>query len=236
MAIEIRSHEALFESVTRISGLLLSQEKLDAILELVVSLTSRTLPSATGVSVTLVREGEFTTATYSNEITKRVDEWQYAMGEGPCLSAATDGQVYLSHDISSDARWPDFGQMATKEGITSVLAVPFVPMGQPIGTLNIYASERFSFDEDHVDIAKLFAEQAAIVIANSVAYSDAILTNGQLQDALESREVIGQATGVLMERERVSADRAFEILSDVSMRTNRKVREVAADVVSSVTA
>ena len=233
MATDVGGHSELSESLTKIAGLLLSEERLEAILELCVSLTSRTLPDATGVSVTLIREGRFETAVYSDEKTKRVDEWQYATGEGPCLTATKDGTHQVVHDLAADARWRSFATMAVSEGISCVLAVPFVPTGEPIGTLNIYAEKIGAFDDDDLEVASLFAQQAAIVIANSVAYSSAQLTNGHLRAALESRELIGQAKGILMEREKCSADEAFGILRGVSQRTNRKLRDVAQDVVDS---
>ena len=124
--------------------------------------------------------------------------------------------------------------MAEAEGVASVLAIPFVPMGEPIGTLNIYGTTAGCFGDDDVEIASMFAGQAAIVIANSVAFSTAQTTNTQLSEALESREVIGQAKGILMERERCSADEAFGLLRGVSQRTNRKLRDVAQEVVDSV--
>jgi GAF domain-containing protein len=234
MAIDVRSHTELSDSLTRIAGLLLSEERLDAVLELCVSLTSRTLPNAQGVSVTLMRDGRFTTAVYSSEATRRVDAWQYATGEGPCLSAAKEAQQYHAEDLSTETRWPRFAEMAQLEAIHSVLATPFMPMGEPIGALNIYGCQPNSFDEDDVEIASLFAGQAAIVIANSVAYSSAQMVNGQLREALDSREVIGQAKGILMERERCTADEAFGFLRGVSQRTNRKLRDVAQDIVDSV--
>jgi GAF domain-containing protein len=126
--------------------------------------------------------------------------------------------------------------MSVVEGIQSVLSVPFVPMGEPIGTLNIYSRRVNAFDEQHVGLASLFAQQAAIVIANSVAYSTAVMQNGQLREALDSREIIGQAKGILMERERCSADQAFEILRTVSQRKNRKLRDVAQSVIDTVQA
>lgn len=236
MALDVGSRQGLPESLTEIAGLLLSEERLEAVLELCVSLTARTLPNATGVSVTLLRDGRFETAVYSNDITKRVDEWQYATGEGPCLSAATSGAVQFVRDLSTDRRWPAFAEMAVAESASSMLAVPFVPMGEPIGTLNIYSTKVEGFGDDDLEVASLFAQQAAIVIANSVAFTSAEMTNGHLKAALESRELIGQAKGILMERERCSADEAFGVLRGISQRTNRKLRDVAQDVVDSTAA
>lgn len=233
MAIEVGSGTVLSESLTKLAGLLISEERLEAVLELCVSLTARTLPNASGVSVTLVREGRFETAVYSNEITKRVDEWQYATDEGPCLAAARGGGAHVAPDLRADTRWPDFATMAVAEGISSVLAVPLVPMGEPIGTLNIYSVEVNGFGDDDREVASLFAQQAAIVIANSVAFTTTQMTNGHLQAALESREIIAQAKGILMEREGCTAHEAFGVLRGVSQRTNRKLRDVARDVVDS---
>ncbi len=225
---------ALSESLTKIAGLLLSEEKLEAVLELVISLTGRTLPNADGVSVTLAKDGRFSTAVYSNELTRRVDSWQYATGEGPCLAAAVTGEMFLACDVAHDERWPEFGKLAASEGVRSVLSIPFLPMGKSIGTLNTYSTHLRGFDDVDVETAKLFAEQAAIVIANSVAYYDAVLTNGQLNGALDSRELIGQAKGILMERLGICSDEAFALLKQVSQRTNRKLRVVAQDVIGSV--
>jgi GAF domain-containing protein len=232
-ALQSLDNAELSDSLTSLAGLLLSEEKLEAILELVVSLTARTLPNADGVSVTLVRSGRFSSATYSNELTRRVDSWQYATSQGPCLEAAKTGKTFLTCDTSAEPRWPDFSVMAKEEGVRSVLSVPFLPMGEPIGTLNTYSRSLDAFSQTDVETATMFAEQAAIVIANSVAYSSAVVTNDQLRDALDSREVIGQAKGILMEREKISADDAFGLLKQVSQRTNRKLRQVAQDVLDS---
>jgi GAF domain-containing protein len=224
----------LSESLTKIAGLLISEEKLDAVLELVVSLTARTVDAADGVSVTLIRNGRYTSAAYSNETTRRADAWQYATNEGPCLAAALDGKRHVARDLQTDDRWPEFAKMAADEGVRGVLSIPLSPLGEPIGTLNTYCFRPDCFSDEDVEIASLFAEQAAIVIANSVAYSSAVNTNGQLKEALDSRELIGQAKGVLMEREKCSADEAFAILKQVSQRTNRKLRQVALDVIDSI--
>jgi GAF domain-containing protein len=124
--------------------------------------------------------------------------------------------------------------MAIQEGIFAVFAVPLQPMGEAIGTLNVYSSKASCLDDSHVEIASLFAQQAAVVLANSMAYSSAQMANGQLRVALESRELIGQAQGILMAREGCSPDAAFDLLREVSQRTNRKLRDVALDVVSAI--
>lgn len=224
----------LSESLTKIAGLLVSQEKLEAILELVVSLTSRTVPAADGVSVTLARDGRYWTAVHANEVTRRVDSWQYATSEGPCLEAAKHGTTFFVPDLATDDRWRAFSAMAIEEGMHGVLSIPFRPMGEPIGTLNIYSMRAEAFTESDVETASMFAEQAAIVIANSVAYATVEQRNGQLREAVESRELIGQAKGVLMEREKCSSEEAFQILKQVSQRTNRKLRLVAQDVLDSI--
>ena len=226
--------EELTDSLAKISALLVSEEKLEAILELVSCLTSQALPSADGVSVTVCRDGHYASAVFTNEITKRVDAWQYATGEGPCLSALEDGTTYLACDLRTDTRWPEFADVAAREGIVGVLAIPLQPMGQSIGTLNVYSCASDGFDDSQVEAASMFAQQAAVVLANSMAYSSAQTKNGELSTALESRELIGQAKGILMAREGCSADAAFDLLREVSQRTNRKLRDFAQEVVAAI--
>ena len=221
------------ENLLRISGVLLSEEKLETVLELVASLTYRTLRPADGVSVTVVRNSRYDSAVYTNDMTRRVDNWQYATREGPCLCAIEDRSMKHVPSLVDDSRWKDFTAMAIQEGVYGVLALPLMPLGDPIGALNIYTSKPYAFKDEDIRTATLFAEQAAIVIANSVAYSTAIMKNGHLTTALETRELIGQAKGILMERERCTPERAFEILRDVSQRSNRKLHDVARDVVDS---
>jgi GAF domain-containing protein len=120
---------------------------------------------------------------------------------------------------------------AAELGALSSLSVP-LPIGDGMGgALNIYAREPDAFDESARESAAKFVPYAAVAVANMHAYDDARAMADNLQRALESRAVIDQAKGILMERHKIPADQAFQILARVSMHSNRKVRDIAEQLV-----
>ncbi len=233
MPSEINTEE-FAESLNRFATVLLSKETLSSVLVLVVNLTEKTIAGADGVSVTMIRDGDYTTAAHSHDWVERIDMIQYKCGDGPCISAAEERKLHRVDDLEIEERWKDFCSEAAVHGVRSVLSIPFIPLEEPIGALNIYSFTREAFDDVREQVASLLAQQAAIVLANSQSFSGASELNDQLRTALSSRDVIGQAKGIIMERERVDADRAFEILKGMSQRANRKLRDIAQDVANSV--
>ncbi len=227
--------EELVESLNRFATVLLSEETLSSVLSLVVHLTEQTIAGADGVSVTMILDGRYSTAAQSHDWVERIDKLQYDAKDGPCLSAAEEKRIFRIDDVPTEDRWAEFCREATDAGVKSVLSIPFIPLNEPIGSLNIYSFSRAAFDDVREQVANLLAQQAAIVLANSQAFAGASELNGQLREALASRDVIGQAKGIIMERERVNADAAFDILKSLSQRSNRKLRDVAQEVVKSAT-
>jgi GAF domain-containing protein len=112
--------------------------------------------------------------------------------------------------------------------------VPLVANHEGVGALNFYSRSVDAFSEDDVEVGSQFATQAAIVLANAQAYWDAHQLNQNLATAMQSRATIEQAKGILMGAQRCSADEAFQILVRASQRENRKLREVAEDLVKRV--
>ena len=136
-------------------------------------------------------------------------------------------------DARTDPRWPDYMPRAAEHGALSSLSVPLVidDDGQVAGGLNIYAREPHAFDEDSRSAATRFAPYAAVAAGNLHAYRSAVDRADNLQAALETRGVIDQAKGILMDRHKLTADQAFQVLAQMSMKTNRKLRAVADDLV-----
>jgi GAF domain-containing protein len=232
MAPEINVEE-FAESMNRFATVLLSKETVTSVLDLVVNLTEKTIAGADGVSVTMIRDGDYTTAAHSHEWVEAIDQLQYKNGDGPCISAAQERKLHRVDDLSLEDRWEAFCKEACVQGVRSVLSIPFIPLEEPIGALNIYSFTREAFDDVREQVASLLAQQAAIVLANSQAFAGASELNEQLRTALGSRDVIGQAKGIIMEREGVDADAAFNILKAMSQRSNRKLRDIAQDVANS---
>jgi GAF domain-containing protein len=228
--------ERIAEVLVQMGGVLLSELTVDRILQLVTELAERSVRSAAAVSVTLMHGGKPDTPNASEAVARDLDEVQYKSGEGPCLDALHDGHVVnCSLDGTGRGRWPAFTEAARLNGMESVLSVPMMVGERSLGALNIYSRSREPYDEAEATTASLLAQQAAAVLANAVAYADVHTLNSQLRDALDSRDLIGQAKGILMERESCNAEAAFDILRRASQRTNTKLRDVAAELIGSVT-
>jgi GAF domain-containing protein len=218
--------------LVQMGGVLLNEQTVDRILGLVTELTERTVRSASAVSVTLVQEGKPFTPNASDPVARRLDEAQYGADEGPCLTALTERRT-VNTPIDDDRRWPAFTRAAQDDGISSVLSVPLTVRDKPLGALNVYSPDARAFDDVEQATTSLLAQQGAAVLANAVAFADATALNGQLLEALATRDLIGQAKGILMAREHCDAEAAFDILRRASQRVNRKLRDVAADLVAS---
>lgn len=174
------------------------------------------------VSVTLSRSrGRTETPAGTGELAFACDRVQCELGEGPCLGAIDDSRLIRVPDMAQEVRWPRFALEASALGVGSMLVLPLaVPRGT-LGALNLYARAPNAFDEDAELVAMAFATHAAIALAH--AQMEANLRNG-----MSSREEIGRAVGILMERHKVTATRAFDMLVYVSQHTHRKLREIAA--------
>lgn len=217
--------------LVRMGGVLLSEQTVDRILQLVTELTERTLESASAASVTLPKNaaGAYT-SNASEPVARQLDEVQYEFSKGPCLEALAERHIVSVALADATDRWPEFTAAAMAEGIGAILSVPLAVQDRSLGALNIYSDGHRRFDGVQEATAALLAQQAAAVLANAVAFADATALNRQLRDALESRDVIGQAKGILMARERVTADQAFDMMRRASQRLNVKLRQVAEQV------
>jgi GAF domain-containing protein len=232
MSDELRAPPQVPPALAALAGVLLNEQAMDAILDLVTTLAHEALPHTAGVSVSLVRDGRVITAAYSSKLVKDLDHAQYGADEGPCIQAVRDGQRKHIRSLASEQRWPRFTAAAMEEGITSMLSMPLTVHDDSIGALNFYSRRPGNFTAAD-GVAGHFAAQAAIILANAQAYAGAEQLNKQLTEALATRDVIGEAKGILIEREKVTEDEAFEMLRQVSQHTNTKLRDVARQLVDS---
>jgi GAF domain-containing protein len=231
-ALEARSDDVAL-AVTELAQLLVAEEGVENTLQRIADLAARVIPDCDAAGVTLYVEGKYVTAAHTDGRTLEVDEGQYSRDEGPCLQAMRDRAV-LRIDIDEAAdRWPEFLDDARRSGIRSFLAAPMLLKGQAIGALNLYSSHPHGFSAlDDVLIA-LFTGQASIAVANAKTYADAVELTRQLKEAIASRAAIEQAKGILMAREAIDPDQAFERLRTWSQSRNIKLRDIAKEVVDS---
>ncbi|SFW80662.1 GAF and ANTAR domain-containing protein [Amycolatopsis australiensis] len=218
-----------FADLTR--TLLEATPTVGGVLRLVVGAAKAIIPGADLVSVTL-REpgGTYRTPVETDAIAVRLDQLQYDHGEGPCVeSARPDGPaIGWSQDLAHEPRWPKFGPGAAALGYHSVLATALIPdTDRTSGALNVYSSRPDAFDNRAVDLALLLATHASLALAHTQAVEAAELEAAHLRRAIESRDVIGQAKGILMQRRGITADEAFDVLRRASQDLNVKLADVA---------
>jgi GAF domain-containing protein len=181
--------------------------------------------------VSLLVADKATSPVYTGQLALDCDESQYGRGYGPCLHAATSGQLTEIADTHSETRWADYCRRAAERGARGSLSVPLPVSEQLAGALNIYVREPDAFDDDIRAAATRFAPYAAVAIANMHAYEESRNLADNLAIALKNRAVIDQAKGILIERYKLSQDQAFHTLARMSMASHRKLRMVAEDLV-----
>lgn len=214
------SDSALAEAARKVADNPEVQAALQSVVDLAV-----TSCHCQGASVTLVRaDGGVETTASSDELVEQADDLQYAFDEGPCLSAAEDGGAYLILNTATDPRWPQWGPAVARIGLHSVLSIHLFTDRRVLGALNLYYESRDDFSDDEVEVAKVVAAHASVALAKLRSERD-------LWRAIDSRHLIGQAQGMLIERFKVSPEKAFAVLRRYSQKHNVKLHEVAASLV-----
>jgi len=211
-------------------GLLLAGEDTQSLLQRVVDLVTRAMPESVQTSITLVRGEQPTTAASSGPLAGELDETQYEQGYGPCLDAALGGLPVEIPDARVEQRWPLYVSSFLERGALSAIAVP-VPAADLVAGLNVYAPTANAFSDADRWVLAQFAAHAGVLLTNMDALQDARELAENLQKAMEYRSVIEQAKGILVERHKLTPDQAFRMLVEASMHTNRKVRDLAEDLV-----
>lgn len=218
--IESMSGSTLAEAAREVAANPGVQDALQSVVDLAVASCE-----CFGASITLVRTtgGAETTAT-SSELIEQADNLQYEFDEGPCLKAAEEGGAYLIVDAATDPRWPVWGPAVAAMGLRSVLSIHLFTDARILGALNLYYQDIAEFADDEVETAKVVAAHASVALARLRSERD-------LWRAIDSRHLIGQAQGILIERFRLTPEKAFAVLRRHSQQHNIKLHEVAATLV-----
>ena len=201
-------------------------------LELLVTAATLGVAEVQAASVTLRTAGApgFATVTATSDAVRTLDELQYSLRGGPCV-AATETGAEVTASLPAGA-WPGFSAAATAGGVQSVWSLP-LPVDRTVrGALNLYSMTGEPWKMPLAQMARLLAAQASLALGGAEALGSSETRNANLREALQTRTVIGQAQGVLMARQNVGGDDAFDILRRASQRANRKLRDVAAEIVA----
>lgn len=186
----------------------------------------KALPGADYAGITISqRGGAVTTASATHYHVTTLDELQQLHRQGPCLSAAWEQSVIHVRDLGADHRWPQYRLGAVAQTpIRSLLCFQMFADHKTMGTLNFYADQPNVFDEAAVEIGVVYATHAALAWR-------LLRRDRQFRSALASRDIIGQAKGMVMERFGIDAVQAFELLKRLSQSSNTPVVDVARQLV-----
>lgn len=168
---------------------------------------------------------EVSTTAASSDLVLHADQLQYEFHQGPCLDSVRTQATVVSGDLAADRRWPRWGPAVSERlGVHSVLSLLLYTHSDSYGSLNLYATSLHAYTPDDIIIAETLAAHLAVALASG-RHSD------HQDAALVSRTVIGQAEGILMERLRITAEQAFLMLRTTSQRENRKLVQIARELV-----
>jgi transcriptional regulator with GAF, ATPase, and Fis domain len=179
------------------------------------------VPGAQYAGISEVQGGrEIGTPAWTDALVRATDAAQYETGQGPCVKSIAAEQTVRISDMASDDRWPAFAKRAAQLGVGSMLSFQLYVVGDNLGALNLYNHEPDAFDDESEHVGLLFASHAAVAMAGAQR-------NERLNRAIGTRDLIGQAKGILMERHKLTAEQAFTLLVRTSQATHIKLRDIA---------
>jgi GAF domain-containing protein len=185
-------------------------------------------------AVTLLRERKAGTVASSSTRAEALDEIQYPIGNGPCLTAAREHRLVHIPDVREDRQWPEYNEAAARSGIRSVVGVPFELGDEARAGLNVYSDQPHKYDDaaiKHIQREVLLASKALRLAVRMARHRD---TAAELEAAMRSRTTIDLAVGIVMDQNRCSQEEAVRILTAASNHRNIKLRDLAAELVASV--
>ncbi|MDX6302698.1 MAG: hypothetical protein QOF53_3912 [Nocardioidaceae bacterium] len=215
---------ALAEAASAINAARTLEDTLDTI----AGVAQQSLDGVDHVGVSMVhRDGRIETVSATDQLVWELDSLQYEMREGPCVTSLTCEAVVSLR--GGDTRWPRYLPEAVRRGVRAQIGVRLHHDGDTLGGLNLYSTSVEELPEDTMRTAQLFATHAALALTRA-------RTEEELHFTIASRQVIGQAVGILMERYRMSEAVAFQFLARASQSSNIKIRDLAQELVDTAEA
>ncbi len=219
-------YQAFASQVLQLQGVEVSNTSIDSFLTALTGGSVSTVSGASYSCITVVEDGIVSSIAPTDEIAARLDELQAKHDVGPCLDAARQQRVIRVGDYATDDRWPRYiSDARLQTPVRSSVSFPLFRGSQIMSALSLYSIDTEAFGPDDVQIGRTFAAQAALAM-----HSDS--RQHQFSEALASRDTIGQAKGILMERYDLDADQAFAMLRQISQDTNDKIVDLARRLVS----
>jgi GAF domain-containing protein len=213
--------EGLVERLGEMARELSGAHDLDEMLQLIVDLGEAYLKGCDGVSLMLIgKDRQISSPAYSSKVAYDSDQAQYETDEGPCLDALRQHETIVIDDLATETRWPDYRTRALELGVRSMISFRLFAHEDTMGALDFYASTPHAYDRTSRILGQVFASHASVALK-------AAITEAGLKVAINTRDVIGQAKGIIMSHHHLTAEAAFELLRKISQHHNRLLREVA---------
>lgn len=223
--------------VGHVQDLLLDTQDVQDFLEELARYSAESMSGPRGriyCGITLLRHRSAATVASSSERAQAVDELQYQFGDGPCLRSCREGVLVHVPDFERDTEFPDYNDTVLKNGIRSVLAVPFdLPGSDARAGLNLYSEKPDVFDTAAVESAISYVRQASKGLRLAVLLAQRNENAANLRRAMESRTIIDTAVGIIIAQNRCSQEDAINLIKSASSTRNLKLRDVAAAIVDS---
>jgi GAF domain-containing protein len=216
------------ESVAEAVRTLSKPRSLDATLQTIVEVACNSVPGFDHVGIaTLEKKGTIVTRAFIGDLVVQLDQAQYGLREGPCSAALQGDDTVCVSSLGHEQRWPRYVPQAREVGVRSQMAVKLYLGEDTLGGINFYSTLADDVSDEAQALARLFATHAAIVLGHAQERET-------FAEGLQSRKIIGQAIGVLMERYAMDEDRAFAFLVRASSHGNIKIRAIAQQLVDEV--
>ncbi|WP_409494567.1 GAF and ANTAR domain-containing protein [Amycolatopsis sp. cmx-11-12] len=216
--------EGLGAVLGTIARTLQAEPDVDTTLTAIVTAAVNQVTGTDCAGISLIERGKIRTVAPTDDVVTAIDEVQYRTGQGPCVDAIAEHQIFRTGDLTAETRWPAFTPAATATGMRSMLAYRLFVSDTTLGSLNLYSRSVDAFSDQTERDGHVFASHAAIALT-------AAQTEAELQVALEHRDDIGMAKGILMELHGIDPVQAFRMLVESSQHTNMKLHKIAAWVV-----
>ena len=189
-------------------------------LQSIVEAAPKVVPGARWAGISLVEGTKIVSEVPTSRSVAELDQLQSDLNQGPCLTALREYHTVHIDDMRTETRWPDFGREAQQRGMRSMLSFQLFVRSENLGALNLYSDEPGAFSEDSFLIGEILAQHAAVAMIGAAAET-------QFENALATRDVIGQAKGMLMQRDNLTGLQAFSLLTRASQQSNIKLVDVA---------
>lgn len=216
----------------RIRGLVLTQETAQHAVDLLAQVAQETTPNASGAGVSLIHEAQRTSVGATDALVLTADDLQYSLGEGPCLAAWSTRMPVMIEDTATDRRFQQWNAMAAEAGVRSCFSVPLLRGRGSIGAMKVYATVPAAFDDaDRARLSSLSVAASALLGHVQTSETSTRISD-ELRASLRSRDLVGIAKGILMQREGLTEGEALAALTTRARSTGVSFRQLTADIVN----